>query len=365
MDFFYTHISQQAIEEATQVLKSGWVSEGRKVKEFETILSKILGLSNPVAVNSGSSALHLGLVLANVGPGDEVIIPAQTFVATGLVVLMQGATPVFADIDPLTGNISSQSIVEKITPQTKAVIPVHWGGYPCDLDEINDIAKQNNLAVIEDAAHTLGATYKEKPIGSISRFTAFSFQAIKHVTTGDGGALCCTHDTDAKEAFVRRWFGIDRANSEPSILGERLYNIDTLGYKYHMNDLTAAVGLGNLKDFPMRLERRQEIGAYYREHLADVSGIQLLKMDDDRTHSYWFFTMLVERREALIRKLNEHGIPVSVVHLRIDRNSVFGGLRKDLQGQAEFNERQLSIPTHEGLSEKNVEHIITTIRHGW
>ena len=363
--FFHTHISPSAVELVTQVLQSGWISEGVMVKRFESALSERLGLRNPVAVNSGTSALHLALALVGVGPGDEVILPAQTFVATGLVILMQRATPIFVDIDPMTGNICAASVAERISPRTKAVIPVHWAGYPCDMDEINALAARHGLAVIEDAAHALGATYKGKPLGSISRFTAFSFQAIKHLTTGDGGALCCLDEADARVAFSRRWFGIDRPNSRPSILGEREYDIDAVGYKYHMNDLAAAVGLGNLADFPQRLARRQQLGAYYREQLRNVSGVQLLRLDNDRTHSYWLFTVLVERREDFIRKLADYGVPASVVHLRIDRNSVFGGVRPDLPGQAEFNDRQVALPVHEGLTDEDAEMIVNYIRRGW
>jgi perosamine synthetase len=365
MEFFNTHVSKKSIELATQSLLSTWISEGRMVKEFEIQLCSRLEIANPVAVNSGTSALHLALALAGVGPGDEVILPAQTFVATGLVILMQMAVPVFADIDPQTGNISPDSIREKITERTKAIMPVHWGGYPCDMDEINQIASQYNLAVIEDAAHALGATYKGKPIGTLSRFTAFSFQAIKHLTTGDGGALACLNADDTHQAFSRRWFGIDRANSKPSILGERVYDISAVGYKYHMNDLAAAVGLGNLEDFPERLARRQEIASIYRNQLRDVAGLQLLKSEADRTSSFWLFTMLVELREEFIRKLAEKGIPVSVVHLRIDHNSVFGGMRDDLPGQAEFNKKQISIPVHEGLKPEEVDLIIGEIKSGW
>ncbi len=365
MDFFYTHVSPRAIELANQVLQSSWLSEGRMVKEFEGELSNCLHWRHPVAVNSGTAALHLGLALARVGQGDQVILPAQTFVATGTVILMQGAQPVFADIDPLTGNISPRSILDKITPRTKAIIPVHWGGYPCDLDEINKIAAERNLAVIEDAAHALGATYKVQAIGAISRFTAFSFQAIKHVPAGDGGALCCRDESDASEGFVRRWFGIDRAHSQPSILGERVYDIKALGYKYHMNDLAAAVAMGNLQDLPKRLERRQQTGRLYRQRLGNVPGLRLLRQDNDRTHSYWLFTVLVERREDFIRKLASHGVPASVVHLRIDHNSIFGGVRNDLPGQAEFNEHQVAIPVHEGLSDDDVDMIVDVVKSGW
>ena len=365
MDFFNVHISSKSIDYVKQVMESGWVSEGQKVMEFESELQQCLGLTNPVAVNSGTSALHLALVLADVGPGDEVVLPAQTFVATGLVILMQNATPVFADIDPLTGNISPASIAQKITPRTKAIMPVHWGGYPCDMDEINTLASKHGITVIEDAAHALGATYKGKPIGAISRLTAFSFQAIKHLTTGDGGALCCLDERDAHHAFTKRWFGIDRANSQSSILGERIYDIDAIGYKYHMNDLSAALGLGNLEDFPERLARRQVIASIYRQQLQGVTGLQLLKLKEDRTSSYWLFTILVENRENFIRKLAQKGIPASVVHLRIDHNSVFGGMRDDLPGQAEFNERQVAIPVHEGLKPEEVDLIVKEIKSGW
>lgn len=365
MDFFHTHISPQAIKYAIDALESTFISEGKLVKAFENQLSDRLGIRNPVAVNSGTTALHLSLVLAGVGFGDEVIIPAQTFVATGLAVLMQQAIPVFADIDPMTGNIDPASIEKKITHRTKAVIPVHWGGYPCEMDEILAIASKYGLAVIEDAAHALGATYRGKPIGTLSRFTAFSFQAIKHVTTGDGGLIACLSEDDAKRALTLRWFGIDRANSKPSILGERQYDIKELGYKYHLNDLAAAVGLGNLEDFPVRLARQQSIANCYRSQLSGVPGLNLLRQADDRTSAYWLFTVLVEHREEFIAKLREYGIPASVVHLRIDHNSVFGGKRNDLPGQEYFNERQVAIPVHAGLSNDDVNRIVEAIKSGW
>jgi perosamine synthetase len=365
MNFFHTHISPKAVELATETLRSTFISEGKQVRQFEEELTRTLGLLHPVAVNSGTSALHLALVLAGVGPGDEVILPAQTFVASGLVILMCGAKPLFADIEPQTGNIDPVSVRSKITPHTKAIMPVHWAGYPCDMDEINAIASEHGIAVVEDAAHGLGATYRGRPVGSLSSFTAFSFQAIKHLTTGDGGALCCSNDMDYQQAKRLRWFGIDRANSAASLLGEREYNIEFVGYKYHMNDLAAALGLGNLVDFPHRLRRRQEIANRYREELTNTPGLQLLNARSDRTHAYWLFTILVERRRDFIMKLAEYGIPSSVVHLRIDRNSVFGGINEDLTGQAEFDERQISIPVHEGVTDANIELIVKTIRGGW
>lgn len=365
MDFFHTYISSKAIELAVKTLKSTFVSEGEIVKQFEQELKSVLGITNPIALNSGTSALHLALVLAGVSPEDEVILPAQTFVATGTVILQQLAKPVFVDIQYNTGNIDPNSIREKITEKTKAIIPVHWAGYPCDMDEINAIAEKHNLAVIEDAAHALGATYKDKPIGSISRFTVFSFQAIKHLTTGDGGVLCCLDEEDCNNAKKLRWFGIDRVNSQPSILGERVYNIDTAGYKYHMNNLAAAIGLGNLEDFPASLKRRREIAVHYRNELKNISGLQLLDYKDDRESAYWLFTILVENRVDFIKKLKEDGIPASVVHLRIDHNSVFGGLTPNLSNQERFNEHQISIPLHSGLTDEEAELVIESIKKGW
>jgi perosamine synthetase len=245
------------------------------------------------------------------------------------------------------------------------VIPVHWAGLPCDLDEINAIAESRDIAVIEDAAHALGASYKERAVGSISRFTAFSFQAIKHLTSGDGGALCCLEPADEEIARARRWFGIDRRRSRPSILGEREFDIDAVGFKYHMNDLAAAVGLGNLDGFADRLARRRAIDARYRDELADTPGLRLLRHQPDRESACWLFTILVEERESFVRALASDGIPSSVVHLGIDRYSIFGGHSESLVGQREFDELQISLPAHHALEDEEVEQVISRIRRGW
>ncbi len=365
MHFVDTYISEKSIKLATEVLKSGFVSAGKYADKFESELEDQLGIVNPVTVNSGTSALYLALAVAGIQPGDEVIIPAQTFIATGFSVLMHYAVPVFADIQYETANIDPESIRQKITDKTRAIIPVHWAGYPCDLDEINDIAREYDLAVIEDAAHALGSVYKGKPIGAVSRFTAFSFQAIKHLTTVDGGALCCLDKDDTYQAKRRRWFDIDRENSKPSILGERIYDAKNTGYKCHMNDLSAAIGIGNLEDFPLKLKRRIEIAGIYRDEFKDIPGLQLLTYKNDRKCAYWLFTMLVERRIDFIKKMKDKNVPASVMHQRIDNNSVFGGIRPDLAVQSKFDEDQVSIPVHSGLTDKDVELVVDTIKKGW
>lgn len=365
MKFFHTHISPLAKELVNQVLDSSFISAGKTSELFEKELEKVLKLQKVVTVNSGTSALHLGLDIGGIKEGDEVIIPAQTFIATGLSVLMMKAVPVFADIQADTGNVDPKSIEDKITDRTKAIIPVHWGGYPCDLDEINNIATKYNLTVIEDAAHALGATYKGKPVGTISDFTVFSFQAIKHLTTGDGGALCCRKTEHYNQAKQKRWFGIDRENSKVSILGEREYDVSEIGYKYHLNDFAAALGLANLYDINKILSRHRYIADFYNKSLSNISGLTLLKLKSDRQSAYWIFTILVEHREEFIKKLASEGIPYSVVHLRIDSNSVFGGIREELVNQQKFNELQVSLPVHSGLTDEDLDHIINSIKHGW
>jgi len=364
MDFFDVGISAKARRNVMECLDSGFISEGERVKEFEAALAS-LGLGNPVAVNSGTSALHIALQAAGAGPGDEVIIPAQTSVATGMAVLMAGAEPVFADIDPGTGNISPDSVRRMVTGRTRAVIPVHWAGYPCEMDELAEIASESGLFVLEDAAHALGAKYKGRPVGSLSRFTAFSFQAIKHCTTGDGGAVCCTDEADSDLVRELRWFGIDRRRSEPSVLGERQFDITRVGYKYHMNDFAASMGLGNLEELPRSLAWRRRIGASYMKGLSGVPGVTLLECRNPGEHAFWLFSMLVEDREGFIRMMKDEGIPVSVVHQGIQKYSVFGGCRGEFEGQRVFDERHIALPVHPSISDEDCGRIVDRIRHGW
>lgn len=365
MDFFTTTITKKSVDLANRVLTSGFISAGKMADEFEQTLSSNLGIVNPVSVNSGTSALHLALAVAGVSKGDEVILPAQTFIATAYTIMMQGAVPVFADIQLETGNIDVISIKSKITEKTKAIMPVHWGGYPCDMDAINAIAKEYDLAVIEDAAHALGASYKGKPVGSLSRFTAFSFQAIKHITSGDGGAVAALDSNDVYMLKRLRWFDIDRENSKPDILGERVYDATNVGYKYHMNDLAAAVALGNLSEFNSMQLRIAEIAQTYDDSLSKVSGLKQLSYDKENKSAYWLYTVLVEERENFIRALRERGVPTSVVHRRIDKNTIFGGIREDLEIQEIYDKTQVCIPIHANLSNDEVGLVIDSIKKGW
>ena len=361
INFFSTNISENVYGELSKVLKSGFISAGKQSEVFESKLSD-LGLVNPITVNSGTVTMFLALLSHNIGKDDEVIIPAQTFIATGLVVKQVGANVVFADINPNTGNIDVESIREKITNKTKAIIPVHWGGYPCDMDEINELAKKHNLIIIEDAAHALGSTYKNKPIGAISDFTSFSFQAIKQLTTGDGGALCCLNEE--KYNFIKnlRWFGIDRENSTPTILGEREYDLSCVGYKAHMNDISATIGIGNLSDFKKNLDKNRYIAKRYDEELYDVKGIKILDYKNDRESSYWLYPIIVDDRTEFITKLKSKNIPTSVVHLGIDKNTIFGGKDSSLKNQRFFDDHQIHLPINSSITEEQINYIIKTIK---
>jgi perosamine synthetase len=360
-----TTITTEGIKNVIETLKTTQISAGKKAQEFEKCLNHKYGFPNPVSLNSGTVTMRLALIASGVVPGDEVILPAQTFIATGHVILQCGAIPIFADINRQDGNISVESIKEKISHKTKAIIPVHWGGYPCDLDEINQISKERGISVIEDAAHAFGSKYKGQWIGNISDFTSFSFQAIKHLTTGDGGLVTCKNLEDSKLIKRIRWFDIDRENSEPSILGEREYDATNIGFKYHMNDIAASLGIGNLSTIDSKINRIKEIASTYRNYLSKIPGLKLMDYKDDRESSYWLFPLLVDKRIDFIKKLKEKNIPTSVIHLGIDRNTIFGGKRMDLINQRYFDDNQIHIPIHAELTDEDIEMIINTVKSGW
>ena len=365
INFFNTHIDDTAKEAVIQVLESTFLSEGKLVADFESALSTKCGIVNPVSLNSGTAALHLALVTAGIGVGDEVILPAQTFIATGLSILMTGATPVFADIQLETGNIDPNDVSNKITSKTKVIMPVHWGGYPCDMDELIALAAANNLLIVEDAAHAIGATYKNRNIGSISDFTCFSFQAIKHLTTGDGGALSCKVQEHWEKALALRWFGIDRKNSPINLSGERQYNLGQIGYKYHLNNYAAALGLANLNSLASNIMRRREIATFYDNELINTPGIKLFDYSNDRQSAYWLYGFHVENREAFILKLRKNNVPASIVHAGINKNDIFKFSQTHLPNQEKFDSTQIHIPVHNGLSDSQVQHIIKSITSGW
>lgn len=357
---FNTATSELDAGRAKEIVKLGLLSEGDVVENFENLLAKRFNLKNVVAVNSGTSALHLALILAGVKPGDEVILPAQTFIATGLAILYCGAKPVFADIGS-DGNLDFFKLHEKMTEKTKAIIAVDWAGYPADRFSVG----QTKLII--DAAHSLGAIQaNNKYVGEVDQpdFTCFSFQAIKHLTTGDGGAVVCKYDHYYERAKKLRWFGIDRKNDKSDETGERLYNLTEVGYKYHMNNVAASIGINQIYTIGQRIDRRRTIATVYNQELGDIPGLNIMEYDYGHS-SYWLYPLLVENRNDFIRHLKEHDIESSVVHQGIDRNDIFGGIDESLVFQREFDKYQVNIPVHDKLTDDDVKHIIDVIRRGW
>ena len=359
---FWPFVPKKTIEEVSKLLASRWIGQGPRVDAVEEKFCNKFDIPHAVTVYSGTGALHLALLLAGVKAGDEVVSTPMTCTATNIPVLYTGAKVVFADIQKNTMNIDSKSIAEKITPKTKAIMVVHWAGYPCDMDEIMALAKKHNLAVIEDAAHALGATYKNKFIGGIADFTCFSFQAIKQITTVDGGMVTMKKPEHYKRAKILRWYGIDR-EFKGDIYWK--YQITEIGYKYHMNDMTATmldVGLDYLAE---AAARRQELVDFYLKELTGVPGLTLLERNTDRQSGNWLFTLQVERRDDFAKKLASNEIEATMVHVRNDICPIFGGRRQNLPVMNEVEGKYISIPLHCHLTDEEAAKIVETIKGGW
>ncbi|MBA3679821.1 MAG: DegT/DnrJ/EryC1/StrS family aminotransferase [Bacteroidetes bacterium] len=362
ISFFNTYVSPNAAQGVTELLNSTFLSEGKITEQFEKELCKMFDFKNIITLNSGTSALHLALDLLNIKESDEIIIPAQTFIATGLAVLYCKAKPVFADINYEDGNLNIESVRSKITSKTKAIICVHWGGYPCNMNGLKDLVKNTNIKIIEDAAHALGSVYSKENIGNISDITCFSFQAIKHLTTGDGGAITVKDPELYEKALRKKWFGIDRKNSAVSELGEREYDLKEMGYKYHLNNYASALGIANLSGYAARLKNRREIADYYKQELKNITALQLFKEEPDNKSAYWLFGLHTNNRPELIRKLKAKKVPTSVVHQRIDKNSIFGGADLSLINQTKFDNTQLHIPIHDAIDMETANYIVDAIK---
>lgn len=344
------------------VLYSGQVSEGPPVAAFERRFADFVGSPHALAFYSGTAALHTALVLAGVRAGDEVVSTAMTAEPTNMAILHAGAKPVWADIDPANGNVTAASIQAKITPKTRAILVVHYGGIPAPLDSILEVARRHAILVIEDAAHALGARYGGKAIGSHADFVMFSLQAIKHMTTVDGGMLSCNgasvnNTLDAGRKF--RWFGIDRAAVRTEV------DVTTVGYKYHMNNVTAAIGLAQLGAIQPVLDRHIANGRYFDTALKGIAGLSTCRWEAQAEPSYWFYTVLVERRDDFIRLLAEHGISASLVHRRNDQHTVFGDSRADLPGLDAFYREMVHIPCGWWVDDADREFIAHVIQQGW
>jgi len=353
---FYPFIADSAYESVKNVLNSKWIGQGPLVDDFENLFAKLFLNSHfPLAVGSGTDALHLAYLLAGIKPGDEVLTPVFTCTATNIPLLYIGAKPVFVDIDKDTMNISVKDLERKISKNTKAIVVVHFGGLPCEMTEINEIASGFGIPVIEDAAHALGATYKNNMIGSISDFTIFSFQAIKHITTGDGGLLSIKNSDSYSVGKRLRWFGIDRASKLKSIWES---DISEVGYKYQMTDLSASLGLSALNSFDYIQNHRNQLFNLYTNNLSNLDKIKIVGMPpSDRTHAAWIFTICVKNRLAIQEYLKKNGVETSQVHYRNDKYSIFSAFKSDVPNMDLIENDYLVLPMHHKVTADDVNYI--------
>lgn len=361
---FHPHIPSSAGAAVNDVLAGRWIGQGPRVDEFERrFAERFAPSSGTVAVGSGTDALHLSYVLANLRPGDEVIAPIFTCTATSIPLLHMGVKVVFADVQADTLNMDPDDVRRKVTEKTKAIACVHYGGLPCDMDALLDIANEFDLRVVEDAAHALGATYRGTPIGTQSDFSIYSFQAIKHITTGDGGMLVLRDASLLEKAKRLRWFGIDRKAKQGGIWEN---DIVELGFKYQMTDIGAAMGLCALDEFDTILSHRQRLLAAYASGLENVSGCHLIgNAVTDRTNAAWLCTVLSDNREGLQEKLRQHQIESAQVHYRNDRYSIFGGRSEDCPNMDALESRYLVLPLHTKMRVEDVERVCDVIKGGW
>jgi perosamine synthetase len=357
---FKVHMPKSVDKPLLDVLHSGFIGQGKKVDEFENKLGEYFENKNVLTLNNGTAGLHLALRLAGVEYGDEVITTAMTCTATNMPILASGAKIVWADIDPITGLIDPSDIEKKITKKTKAIIMVHFGGIPCKIDEINEIAHKYGIKTIEDAAHAFGAEYKGKKIGNHSDFVMFSLQAIKHMTTIDGGLLLCQNEEDYKRGKLLRWYGIDREAKRREFRCEE--DILEYGYKFHMNDVCATVGIEQLKYIDDIVNRHIENQLFYDKELKGIKGIKLIPKPSDTKSSSWIYTLHVEKRDFFITWMATQGVMTSRVHERNDKHTAFREFKTTLPNVDKFNSTQVSIPVGWWITEEDRKYIVEKIK---
>lgn len=365
---FRPYSTDEEIEAVSEVIRSGWWGSGSVTAQLETEFAAAIGAQHAVAVNSATAGLHLALIAAGVGPGDEVITTPLTFVSTAAAILYVGATPVFADVNADDMSIDPMDVQRKITTKTKALLPVHYGGNPANLALLRMIADDLNLALIEDAAHAAGSRYHGRPIGSTSEFAVFSFHAVKNIASPDGG-MVVTRDADAADRMRRlRWMGIDRSTWErvggsPSQYHWQ-YDVTELGYKYHLPDVSAAIARVQLQRLSEMNARRRELAACYCDGLRDLAWLQLPYQRHPLTQSessWHLFVVRCEQRDALADHLRQHGIATGVHYAPIHQYSIFAPYHTELPVVEREWRRILSLPMFPALTDEDVDYVIDAI----
>ena len=366
-------IGEDEIQSVVETLKSGWLTTGPKVKRFEEDFARYLGCSHAVAVNSGTAALHLALDAIGIKEGDDVIVPTMTFAATAEVVLYFKANPILVDCQPDTLNIDPKRIESAITPRTKAIIPVHFGGQPCDMDPILELARHYNLKVIEDAAHALPAAYHGKKVGTIGDITCFSFYATKTITTGEGGMAATENPDWANRMRMMSLHGIsldawDRYTDK----GSWYYEIIRSGYKYNLTDIAAALGIEQLKRCDRFWEARRRIASHYHEAFTDLPEVQVPACMPDIQHAWHLYVIQLNtkrlriNRQDFFKALKSQNIGASVhfipLHLHPFYRESFGYQPADFPQASAVYEQIISLPIYPMMTEADVRDVIVAVR---
>ena len=365
---FKVHIeTEEVLSKLREVFNSGFINEGREVLQFREALQNRLNQKNVTMTSSCTASLMMGLKIAGVGQGDEVIAPSMTCVATNVSTEWLGAKTVWADINPKTGNIDPSEVAKKITSKTKAVICVNWAGVPCELEELQKICVQNNIKLIQDAAHSFGTTYKGKEVSHWADITCYSFQAIKHITSGDGGAIVCLSDEDHEYASRLKWYGFDRdrlKDDDGNWKGKRWdSNIAEVGWKMNMNNISATIGISNLQKEEKIVGAHKRNGQRYTALFNKCDKIDVLKVEDHMDPAWWIYTCLLSEevdRDAVIEKLKEKGIHAGVVHIPNHPYDCFEST-EELPQTDWFAKHQICLPSGWWLDLNDIDFIASTL----
>lgn len=371
--FHVPDIGVEEISAVTEVLQSGWLTTGQKVRQFEERFAEQVGAEYAVATNSCTAALHVALEALGIQEGDEVIVPTMTFAATAEVVAYFKAIPVLVDCDPATLNLDVSSLSEKITRRTKAVIPVHFAGQPCDMQGILGVAASHGLAVVEDAAHAFPSTYRGKPVGSLGDITCFSFYATKTLTTGEGGMATTSNQAWAERMRRMTLHGITKdAWMRYSDAGSWYYEIGAPGYKYNLTDIAAAIGIQQLAKSVRFLDARRKIAAAYHAGFADLPELRLPFKTPGMEHSWHLYVIQLDlerlriSRNGFIEALKKGGVGTSVhfipLHLHPYYRSRFRLTPADFPIASDAFERVVSLPIYPRMAEADIRQVIASVR---
>jgi dTDP-4-amino-4,6-dideoxygalactose transaminase len=365
--FHRASLGTAEIDAVAEVIRSGWLTMGSRTFEFERQFATYVGATYAVAVSSCTAALHLALEAVGVKRYDEVLLPTTTFTATAEVVTYLGARPVLVDVDPRTLNISLEDAARKISPRTKAIIPVHFGGQPCDMAEIHTLAEARNLHVIEDAAHALPSEYRGKRVGSLSELTAFSFYATKTLTTGEGGMITTDNEEYAKRLQLMRLHGISRdAWNRYGAQGSWHYEVQEAGYKYNLTDIQAALGIVQLAKCDDMSEARRRVAEIYNQRFAGVEVLETPSILSDRSTSWHLYVLRLNLarlkigRDRFITELADRGVTTSVhfipLHTQPFYQNSYGYKLGDFPCAEKEYERSLSLPLFPSMTDDEIEH---------